>query len=627
MRRNPDPTPRRPGPHPVTFRVVPDTAPRLEDARWSHDIDTARSTNLPLGQPGPTGGGPRVTREDVRNLDRLRRTTGANKYVAGVAGGVARHFDIDPAIVRVLFVVLTFFGGTGLMLYGALWLLLPEDDGDQAIINLDSRSLTFALLAVLVFGAVLLVGDSWGGYGFPWPLTVIGLVVAVVLLSRDRKNPPAPPPVSYTPYVPGAVPSAAAGEQATDTATTADYQAPPAYPAYPVLPPGYQPPTGAWQPPPAPPRPANPRKRGPILFWFTMALAALGVGILGVVDVSGADVPWSAYPALVLAVTGLMLLVGAFFGRAGGLILVGLLAAVATAGGTVGERFDGDVLTSTPASAAAVQDTYDFEAGELILDLSQVADPENLDGRTIHIDGDLGRIEVLVPDDVDVQVDAFVDGLGDTSVFGSHDDGFEPRIIDNHDVRDEVAAFSLEADLSVGEIVVHTAPERHPMSTYTDYSTSDAEPHERLAHRQRRTPRDGPGLPRPGRRVERGPARHRPRRRRALAAPAAVGLRRGRRADRHRGRRGPALAPLRCDAGRAGRADVRRAAHPRPHERPRREARPLRVPGGGPMNDQQPPLPAPATATPLPPAGSFVATTTGCSAACARGSRTTCAST
>ncbi len=400
----------------------------------------------PSGQPGPTGSGPRVTREDVRNLDRLRRTTGANKYVAGVAGGVARHFDIDPAIVRVLFVVLTFFGGTGLMLYGALWLLLPTDDGEQAIINLDSRSLTFALLAVLVFGAVLLVGDSWGGYGFPWPLTVIGLVVAGVLLSRDRKNPPAPPPVSYTPYVPAAVP-----QQPTLDTT--------AYPAYPVLPPGYEPPTGAWQPPPAPPRPSNPRKRGPILFWFTMALAALGVGILGVVDVSGADVPWSAYPALVLAVSGLMLLVGAFFGRAGGLILVGLLAAVAMAGGTLGERFDGDVTTSVPASAAQVEDTYEFEAGELILDLSELADPENLDGRSIHVDGDLGRIEVIVPDDVDVEVDAFVDGLGDTSVFGRHDDGFEPRVIDTHDVRDEVATFSLEADLSVGEIVIHTARE------------------------------------------------------------------------------------------------------------------------------------------------------------------------
>ena len=129
------------------------------------------------------------------------------------------------------------------------------------------------------------------------------------------------------------------------------------------------------------------------------------------------------------------------------------------AGGTVGERFDGDVMTSVPTSAAPVEDTYEFEAGELILDLSEVEDPENLDGRSIHVDGDLGRIEVIVPDDVDVEVDAFVDGLGDTSVFGRHDDGFEPRVIDTHDVRDEVAAFSLEADLSVGEIVVHTARE------------------------------------------------------------------------------------------------------------------------------------------------------------------------
>ena len=40
--------------------------------------------------------------------------------VAGVAGGLARHLDIDPVILRVAFVVLTFFGGVGLLLYVAL---------------------------------------------------------------------------------------------------------------------------------------------------------------------------------------------------------------------------------------------------------------------------------------------------------------------------------------------------------------------------------------------------------------------------------------------------------------------------------------------------------------------------
>ena len=46
--------------------------------------------------------------------------------------------------------------------------------------------------------------------------------------------------------------------------------------------------------------------------------------MLGIVDLAGADVADAAYPALAVAISGVMLLVGAFFGRAGGLILVGL---------------------------------------------------------------------------------------------------------------------------------------------------------------------------------------------------------------------------------------------------------------------------------------------------------------
>jgi phage shock protein PspC (stress-responsive transcriptional regulator) len=423
-------------------------------------------TSLPPDSPvTPPAGGPRVTRDDVRNLDRLRRTSGPDKYIAGVAGGVARHLDIDPAIVRVLFVVLTFFGGTGLLLYGALWLLLPGEDGDQAIINLDSRSLMFALMAVLVFAAVLLVGDSWGGFGFPWPLTIAGLVVAVILLSRDRRNRPVPPPVAYGPYtpytpaVPGAEPSAESAAQVAAPPTaegdvTTEYPAYPAYPGYSGYS-GYSgPPSGPWQPSPTPARPVNPRKRGPILFWMTLALAALGGGILGLLDTSGFDVPGSAYPALLLAIVGLMLVVGAFFGRAGGLIFVGLMLAAATAIATVGERYDTDVLRETPASAALVQDSYDFGAGELVIDLTQVRDPENLDGRDILVTGDFGRIEVLVPDDVDVDAQGTIDGPGDVSLFGNHRDGFDFSLSHYENVRDEVATLDIETELTLGEIVI-----------------------------------------------------------------------------------------------------------------------------------------------------------------------------
>ncbi len=48
--------------------------------------------------------------------------------------------------------------------------------------------------------------------------------------------------------------------------------------------------------------------------------------MLGIADLAGAPVADAAYPALALATIGAMLVVGAFYGRAGGLILLGLIA-------------------------------------------------------------------------------------------------------------------------------------------------------------------------------------------------------------------------------------------------------------------------------------------------------------
>ena len=42
--------------------------------------------------------------------------------------------------------VLVFFGGAGLILYGACWLLVPEDGADRAPFNLDERTRTVALI-------------------------------------------------------------------------------------------------------------------------------------------------------------------------------------------------------------------------------------------------------------------------------------------------------------------------------------------------------------------------------------------------------------------------------------------------------------------------------------------------
>jgi phage shock protein C len=51
-----------------------------------------------------------------------------DRIVAGVAGGVAAMFNVDPLLVRIAFLALALFNGFGLIIYFALWLLVPNED-------------------------------------------------------------------------------------------------------------------------------------------------------------------------------------------------------------------------------------------------------------------------------------------------------------------------------------------------------------------------------------------------------------------------------------------------------------------------------------------------------------------
>ena len=192
-----------------------------------------------------TDDGPRVTRDEVRDLGRLRRTIDDRK-VAGVAGGLARHLDIDPVILRVGFVVLAFFGGAGLILYAAGWALVPEEDRERAPVHLDERSRTVALIALGVIAALALVGDSWGAYWFPWPLAIIGLI-AFVWLSRSRDRAEQRSALPGTPRTPG---TPAYGQSMSGWVGSSDSEDQPSGPA----------PTYTYTA-----RPRDPRKRGPVL--------------------------------------------------------------------------------------------------------------------------------------------------------------------------------------------------------------------------------------------------------------------------------------------------------------------------------------------------------------------------
>lgn len=56
-----------------------------------------------------------------------------NRMLAGVAGGIADYFGVDPTLVRIGFAVLTVMGGAGIPLYLAGLLLIPEEGSDQSL--------------------------------------------------------------------------------------------------------------------------------------------------------------------------------------------------------------------------------------------------------------------------------------------------------------------------------------------------------------------------------------------------------------------------------------------------------------------------------------------------------------
>jgi len=50
-----------------------------------------------------------------------------DKKVAGVCAGLANYFDIDPTVVRILFVIIFFAGGASLLAYLIMWIAMPVE--------------------------------------------------------------------------------------------------------------------------------------------------------------------------------------------------------------------------------------------------------------------------------------------------------------------------------------------------------------------------------------------------------------------------------------------------------------------------------------------------------------------
>jgi phage shock protein PspC (stress-responsive transcriptional regulator) len=436
-------------------------------------------TEMPHSAPDT---GPRVTREQMRDLSTLRRVK-EPRTVGGVAEGLSRHFDIDPLIVRVVFAALSVFGGAGIALYILMWVTIPEEGEYDSILSRPlHRDPYRVMLAGLAIAALATIGTMFGAISLstpnPVPVLVLSAVaIAAFALFSRRSDPPGQPYQAYPPpdvqpagaatavpftgtaYTsaagyPGVTPVDAPGSPAVDAPDNTTTTQPIGDAATAVLATGgggmgtsYRAPSPA-PPPPPPPPPGPPRSH---LFGITMACLAIAMGVLWVVDETIHSLPPAAYPASALAVTAAGLIVGAWWGRSRLLIVVGLLATLATVAASVvgpgpyGER------TYRPGTAASLQPTYTMGAGRIDVHLEDIADPGNLSGRALQIISHIGQVELIVPSSVNVAVNAHVDhgdirGLADVRTL----DRGEQRVTataGRHDLTVDLA-------LDFGEIVV-----------------------------------------------------------------------------------------------------------------------------------------------------------------------------
>lgn len=65
--------------------------------------------------------------ENNGNYKRLTRST-TDRRIAGVCGGLAKYLNVDPTVVRILFLVALLFGSLGFWAYLIVWLAAPEDN-------------------------------------------------------------------------------------------------------------------------------------------------------------------------------------------------------------------------------------------------------------------------------------------------------------------------------------------------------------------------------------------------------------------------------------------------------------------------------------------------------------------
>lgn len=146
-----------------------------------------------------------------------------DKMIGGVAGGLSQYFDIDPTIVRVLFVLSLFLGGAGIIAYIILWIVVPEEpfvfnmppssatsesgssneskkESDETAAKLsfeynqvyekkkNEKRFTYGGIFLIVLGVIFLLDNFVPRFNFGDIFPFILVIIGVGLLMSAKKN-------------------------------------------------------------------------------------------------------------------------------------------------------------------------------------------------------------------------------------------------------------------------------------------------------------------------------------------------------------------------------------------------------------------------------------------------------
>lgn len=143
-----------------------------------------------------------------------------DKMIGGVCGGLAEYFAVDPVIVRLIFVLAVIFGGSGILAYIILWIIIPQKpyiitpfnneqtknnssatndekktENTQSNMNFGydkphHNKTIFAGAFLIVLGGIFLLDNFVPRFHFGdfWPLILIGLGITIILNAKDNSK-------------------------------------------------------------------------------------------------------------------------------------------------------------------------------------------------------------------------------------------------------------------------------------------------------------------------------------------------------------------------------------------------------------------------------------------------------